>query len=291
MPEAPLPAFSQYSHILLLGSELAWRKSRLHLVSLVFSVSLHREPISFWDPRCLFAAKAGCRLARCNSLPLVATRCFRGGGNTLRHPRHRRRRHPGELRYREARRQRRHGPKPCIARAESFPDSDGARRQGHRLAGVRNAGCGSRSSGDAARRRILRLTPQLFWQPCRCAGEAAAPRSRRQGAGPRLRTRPHTASLGLAVYTPDLFPIRYRNGAFIGQHASWNRNPPSGYKMAFVAFRNGKPAGKPEDVLTGFLSRDGQALGRPVGVAVNRSGALLVADDVGDAVWRVTPAK
>ena len=101
---------------------------------------------------------------------------------------------------------------------------------------------------------------------------------------------PHTASLGLAFYDGDLFPERYRGGAFIGQHGSWNRNPPSGYKVIFVPFEGGRASGKPEDILTGFLSEDGDAYGRPVGVAVDKSGALLVADDVGNTVWRVTPA-
>jgi glucose/arabinose dehydrogenase len=101
----------------------------------------------------------------------------------------------------------------------------------------------------------------------------------------------HTASLGLAFYEGNLFPARYSGGAFIGQHGSWNRTPRSGYKVIFVPFARGQPAGPPEDVLTGFVNSDGHALGRPVGVAVDRAGALLVADDVGNAVWRVTLAK
>lgn len=101
---------------------------------------------------------------------------------------------------------------------------------------------------------------------------------------------PHTASLGLAFYGGTLFPDRYRGGAFIGQHGSWNRSPPSGYKVIFVPFENGAPSGKPEDILTGFLSEDGKAYGRPVGLAEDRTGALLVADDVGNTVWRVAPA-
>ncbi|BCQ25654.1 sorbosone dehydrogenase family protein [Caballeronia sp. NK8] len=100
----------------------------------------------------------------------------------------------------------------------------------------------------------------------------------------------HTASLGLTFYEGTAFPERYRNGAFIGQHGSWNRKPRSGYKVIFVPFENGKPSGPPEDILTGFLSSDGHALGRPVGVAVDARGALLVADDVGNTVWRVAPA-
>jgi glucose/arabinose dehydrogenase len=100
----------------------------------------------------------------------------------------------------------------------------------------------------------------------------------------------HTAPLGLAFYTGSLLPKHYADGAFVGQHGSWNRNPKSGYKVIFVPFVQGRPAGPPQDVLTGFLSVDGDALGRPVGVAVDRKGALLVADDVGNIVWRVTPA-
>jgi glucose/arabinose dehydrogenase len=100
---------------------------------------------------------------------------------------------------------------------------------------------------------------------------------------------PHTASLGLAFYEANLLPAQYVGGAFIGQHGSWNRNPRSGYKVIFVPFLNGRPSGEPQDVLTGFLNADGDAFGRPVGVAVDRTGALLVADDVGNTVWRVTP--
>ena len=99
----------------------------------------------------------------------------------------------------------------------------------------------------------------------------------------------HTASLGLAFYTGNLFPGTYVNGAFIGQHGSWNRKPRSGYKVIFVPFADGKPHGMPQDVLTGFVNADGQALGRPVGVVVDKAGAVLVADDVGNTVWRVTP--
>jgi glucose/arabinose dehydrogenase len=99
----------------------------------------------------------------------------------------------------------------------------------------------------------------------------------------------HTASLGLAFSAGTLLPEQFRDGAFVGQHGSWNRDPPAGYKVIFVPFRNGRPDGKPVDVLTGFLSPDGDAYGRPVGVAVDAKGALLVADDVGNAVWRVAP--
>ena len=100
----------------------------------------------------------------------------------------------------------------------------------------------------------------------------------------------HTASLGLCFYTADALPEHYRSGAFIGQHGSWNRSEPAGYKVIFVPFDDGRPSGLPEDVLTGFLDEGGSALGRPVGVAVDGKGALLVADDVGNVIWRVTPA-
>ena len=100
----------------------------------------------------------------------------------------------------------------------------------------------------------------------------------------------HTASLGLAFYQGSHLPPDYAGGVFIGQHGSWNRKPRSGYRVIFVSFANGRPVGTPEDVLTGFVDANGDALGRPVGVAVDRAGALLVADDVGNVIWRVTPA-
>jgi glucose/arabinose dehydrogenase len=99
---------------------------------------------------------------------------------------------------------------------------------------------------------------------------------------------PHTASLGLASSSGSTLPARFAEGMFIGQHGSWNRKPHSGYKVIFVPFRNGKPAGLPIDVLSGFLSEAGDALGRPVGVVIDRKGALLVADDVGNVIWRVS---
>jgi glucose/arabinose dehydrogenase len=101
----------------------------------------------------------------------------------------------------------------------------------------------------------------------------------------------HTASLGLAFNTGKLFPADMAGGAFIGQHGSWNRKPRAGYKVIFVPFADGKPSGQPRDILTGFLNADGEAQGRPVGVAIDKSGALLVADDVGNMIWRVTPAR
>jgi glucose/arabinose dehydrogenase len=91
----------------------------------------------------------------------------------------------------------------------------------------------------------------------------------------------HVAPLGLAM-TED--------GAYVGQHGSWNRRPPSGYNVVFIPFADGKPAGKPAEVLGGFLSPSGEAYGRPVGVAIDKRGAVLIADDVGNAIWRVTAA-
>ena len=102
---------------------------------------------------------------------------------------------------------------------------------------------------------------------------------------------PHTASLGLAYSAGNTLPERFSDGMFVGQHGSWNRRPFSGYKVVFIPFRDGTPSGSlPVDVLTGFLSEDGKARGRPVGVALDRQGALLVADDVGNVIWRVSAA-
>jgi glucose/arabinose dehydrogenase len=99
---------------------------------------------------------------------------------------------------------------------------------------------------------------------------------------------PHTASLGLAAAAGASLPSQLSHGMFVGQHGSWNRKPRSGYKVIFVPFAGGVPSGDPVDVLTGFVDEKGGAMGRPVGVALDKSGALLVADDVGNAVWRVT---
>jgi glucose/arabinose dehydrogenase len=98
----------------------------------------------------------------------------------------------------------------------------------------------------------------------------------------------HTASLGLASSRGSTLPPRFTNGMFVGQHGSWNRNPRSGYKVIFVPFADGKACGLPLDVLTGFVKENGDAMGRPVGVAIDARGALLVADDVGNTVWRVS---
>ena len=101
---------------------------------------------------------------------------------------------------------------------------------------------------------------------------------------------PHTASLGLASAKGNDLPRMFESGMFVGQHGSWNRKPHSGYKVVFVPFMDGRPAGMPVDVLTGFLTTDGKARGRPVGVAIDGKGALLVADDAGNTVWRVSAA-
>ncbi|MFJ2488004.1 PQQ-dependent sugar dehydrogenase [Pseudomonas sp. NPDC087639] len=102
---------------------------------------------------------------------------------------------------------------------------------------------------------------------------------------------PHTASLGLTFAGGNTLPAQFKEGAFIGQHGSWNRKPHSGYKVIFVPFAAGKPTGQPVDVLTGFLDKDENALGRPVGVVIDQQGGLLVADDVGNKVWRVSSTK
>lgn len=99
---------------------------------------------------------------------------------------------------------------------------------------------------------------------------------------------PHTASLGLTFSSGTSLPERFKNGMFVGQHGSWNRKPFSGYKVIFVPFSGGMPSGDPLDVLTGFITDNGDAKGRPVGVVIDKLGALLVADDVGNIIWRVT---
>lgn len=101
----------------------------------------------------------------------------------------------------------------------------------------------------------------------------------------------HTASLGLVFARGDSLTPEWRDGVFIGQHGSWNRSSPVGYKVVFIRFQDGMPTGRPVDFLTGFLDGEDRAFGRPVGVAFDRTGALLVADDAGDIVWRVSPSQ
>lgn len=110
---------------------------------------------------------------------------------------------------------------------------------------------------------------------------------------PDITVGPHTASLGFVFYTKNNFPEKYRGGAFIGQHGSWNRSVFSGYKVVFVPFQNGSPSGKPEDFLTGFIANEdkNEVYGRPVGVAVLPDGSLLIADDGGNVIWRVSYKK
>jgi len=98
----------------------------------------------------------------------------------------------------------------------------------------------------------------------------------------------HVAALGLVFDTGSGLPAKYSGGAFVGEHGSWNRQTLNGYKVVFVPFANGKPNGMAEDVVAGFLDQDGHARGRPVGLALDKAGALMIADDVGDTVWRVT---
>jgi glucose/arabinose dehydrogenase len=151
--------------------------------------------------------------------------------------------------------------------------------------------------GDLVPDYLTRVTPGGFYGwPYSYFGQHVDPRVKPQRPDlvaraivPDYALGSHVAALGLAFYTGDLFPARYRGGAFIGEHGSWNRRPQSGYKVVFVAFAGDKPAGPPEDILTGFVAANGKAQGRPVGVAVARDGALLVADDVGNVVWRVSP--
>lgn len=100
----------------------------------------------------------------------------------------------------------------------------------------------------------------------------------------------HVAALGLTFYTGASFPAMFRGGAFIGEHGSWNRTELNGYRVVFIRFAGGRPVGKPFNFVTGFVGPNGEAHGRPVGVAVDRTGALIIADDVGKTVWRVTYA-
>jgi glucose/arabinose dehydrogenase len=101
----------------------------------------------------------------------------------------------------------------------------------------------------------------------------------------------HVAPLGLAMYAGTNLPANYRGGAFVGEHGSWNRTPLNGYKVVFVPFSGGQPSGPAQDVVTGFLDASNHAHGRPVGLAVDRTGGLLIADDVGNTVWRVSSAQ
>jgi glucose/arabinose dehydrogenase len=98
----------------------------------------------------------------------------------------------------------------------------------------------------------------------------------------------HVAPLGIAFYSGSLLPETYRGGVFVGEHGSWDRSPLNGYKVVFVPFNDGKPSGVAQDVVTGFLSAGNHARGRPVGLAIDHDGALLIADDLSNNVWRVS---
>jgi glucose/arabinose dehydrogenase len=100
----------------------------------------------------------------------------------------------------------------------------------------------------------------------------------------------HVAPLGMAFYTGTNLPAIYQGGAFVGEHGSWDRSPFNGYRVVFVPFKDGVPSGPPQDVVTGFLDQNDVARGRPVGLAVDGAGGLLIADDLGNTVWRVTAA-
>lgn len=128
-------------------------------------------------------------------------------------------------------------------------------------------------------------------------GQLKDPRMEGKGADlvakaivPDVSVGPHTASLGFTFYDKDEFPAKYKNGAFVGQHGSWNRSTLSGYRVVFISFENGKPSGQPEDFLTGFIAdqNDSEVYGRPVGVTVTRAGDLLVNDDSGNCIWKVS---
>ena len=98
----------------------------------------------------------------------------------------------------------------------------------------------------------------------------------------------HVAPLGMVFYTGASLPAAYRGGAFVGEHGSWDRYPLNGYKVVYIPFANGRPNGIAQDIVTGFTNKKDQARGRPVGLAVDNAGGLLIADDVGGMVWRVT---
>ena len=109
----------------------------------------------------------------------------------------------------------------------------------------------------------------------------------RRAIAPDFALSSHVAPLGLTFYASGNFPGAFRGGAFVGEHGSWNRAQPNGYRVVFVRFAGGRPVGAPVTFVSGFLNGKGEARGRPVGVAIDRTGALLIADDVGNTVWRV----
>jgi glucose/arabinose dehydrogenase len=100
----------------------------------------------------------------------------------------------------------------------------------------------------------------------------------------------HVSALGLAFSTAAMGP-RFADGVFVGEHGSWNRETPAGYRVVFIPFANGRPSGPPVDVVTNFMGKDGKTRGRPVGVTVDPKGALIVADDLSNTIWRVAPVR
>jgi glucose/arabinose dehydrogenase len=131
--------------------------------------------------------------------------------------------------------------------------------------------------------------------PYSCDGQHLDPRVQPQrpelvatAIAPDYALSSHVAPLGVVMYAGTGLPASYRGGAFVSEHGSWDRSPLNGYKVVFVPFSGGRPSGPAQDVVTGFLDANNQARGRPVGLAVDRSGGLLIADDVGDTVWRVS---
>ena len=144
---------------------------------------------------------------------------------------------------------------------------------------------------------VTSVKPGAFYGwPYSYYGEIQDPRMKDKGEAPAKATMPdvpvgsHTASLGLTFYTGNSFPEKYKNGAFVGQHGSWNRSKISGYKVLFVPFENGKPA-TPVDFLTGFVANadNAKVYGRPVDVTVAPDGSLLVNDDSGNIIWQISP--
>jgi len=132
--------------------------------------------------------------------------------------------------------------------------------------------------------------PWSYWgQHVDERAKPANPQMVAKAIAPDFGLGPHTAALGLVFYTGAAFPASYRGGAFIGEHGSWNRKPLDGYQVVFIPFAGGRPQNAPQAFLSGFLNKHDEIQGRPVGVVVDRTGALLVADDVGGIVWRVTP--
>ncbi len=134
--------------------------------------------------------------------------------------------------------------------------------------------------------RLLRLAVQLLGQELDPRVMPQRPELVAQALMPDYSLSSHVAPLGMAFATGTGLPQAYRSGAFVGEHGSWNRDPLNGYKVVYIPFENGKPAGKAQDVVTGFVNADKQARGRPVGVAIDSQGGLLIADDAGGTVWR-----